>query len=56
MFLVRLGQAKAMRYFDLVTIAKISSVFGEIIEYMILFGESFENSISDSKSFCDYIG
>jgi len=47
---------KAKQYFDFVTAAEISSVFGEKIEYMILFGESFENSFSDSRSFCNYIG
>ena len=29
----------AMWYFDLVNLAEISSVFGEVIEYVILFGE-----------------
>ncbi len=28
-----------MWYFDLVTLAEISSVFGEVNEYVILFGE-----------------
>ena len=42
MFLVRLGYAKAMLYFNLVIIADTSSVFGEVYEYVILFGEDMK--------------
>jgi len=34
-----------MQYFDLVTLAEISSVFGEVIEYVILFGEVMNGEV-----------